>query len=281
MTHTIKIRGIDLYYDDLGEGKVLVLIHGQPFNRTMWEYQSIFQKDFRLIIPDLRGYGDSGLPDPRGPGEGGPDPRVPEMILLDELALDIIHLLEALGIARAVFIGLSMGGQVALEIFRLKPGLFRGLVLADTDARAENEDSYVHRIRLSEKIREEGMEKFTDERIHLFLCQHTLEDRPAVVSHLRTMMLSTPAAGSAAVQRGRAERRDHSEALATIHFPTLLVVGEEDGFTPVGVAEHMHRRIRDARLAVIPDAGHIPSMERPDLFNEALAVYLTSIEDHE
>lgn len=270
MTHTLKLRGIHLCYDDLGEGEVLVFIHGQPFNRTMWKYQSTFQKDFRLIIPDLRGYGESV----DEPGVGG-------MILLDELALDIIHLLESLGISRAVFVGLSMGGQVALEIFRLKPGLFRGLVLADTDARAENEESYVSRIRLSEKIREGGMERFTDERIHLFLCPHTLEDRPVVVSHLRTMMVTTPAAGSAAVQRGRAERRDHSEALAAIDCPTLLVVGAEDGFTPVGVAEYMHQRIRDSRLVVIPDAGHIPNMEQPDLFNEALTAYLTSIDRHE
>jgi 3-oxoadipate enol-lactonase len=104
MRKEARIRGIKMVYDDLGEGQgigeggAILLIHGQPFNRSMWDDQkAVLAQNYRLIIPDLRGYGESGI------SEG--------IVLLDELALDLIHLLEQLGIKKAVIIGLSMGGQ--------------------------------------------------------------------------------------------------------------------------------------------------------------------------
>jgi len=264
MTNKVKIRGIDITFDGLGKGDVIVLIHGQPFNRSMWDDQAgFFSKTNRLIIPDLRGYGESGI--------------TAGMVLLDELALDIIYLLESLNIEKAVFIGLSMGGQIALDIFRLRPGLFRGLVLADTDARAENEQGYLNRINLSKRILADGMIKFTDETINQYLCKTTFDHKPGVVDRLRTMMAQTNPIGAAAVQRGRAERRDHSDSLKTIDFPTMIIVGQEDEFTPLPVAKYMHDRISDSVLRSINDAGHMPNMEQPDDFNHLIAELLAQI----
>lgn len=261
MKKNIKIRGINIVYDDIGEGNVIVFIHGQPFNRTMWNYQiKEFSQTHRLIIPDLRGYGESEVSD--------------GIVLLDEISLDIIYLLEELNIDNAVFIGLSMGGQIALDIFRIAPFLFKGLVLADTDARAEDTQGYENRIALSNRILADGMEKFTAERIHLFVCVGTLLTKPEIVKHLQEMMTTTSAVGSAAVQRGRAERRDHTRALSSIDFPTLIVVGNEDNFTPILTAEYMHNRISGSKLAVIKDSGHIPNMEQSEKFNEVLVDFL-------
>src|ERR1700722_18537461 len=118
MKKNANIRGINLVYDDLGTGDVIVFIHGQPFNRSMWRDQiDEFSRTHRLIIPDLRGYGDSGITE--------------RIVLLDEIALDIWNLLEELEIQSAIFVGLSMGGQIVFELYRLKPGLFDGMVLAD------------------------------------------------------------------------------------------------------------------------------------------------------
>jgi pimeloyl-ACP methyl ester carboxylesterase len=277
---TEKIRGITLAYDDLSPDNpspipdpgpvasdTIVFIHGQPFNRSMWRYQvDGFSKTHRLIIPDLRGYGDTGLP----------TDSANTIILLDELALDLLHLLEALNIPNAVFVGLSMGGQIALELYRLRPQLFKGLVLADTDARAEGKEGYHERIALSQQIRTHGMQKFTDERIHKFLCPQTFATKPAIVAHLTEMMTTTSPAGSAAVQRGRAERRDHTSLLKEIICPTLIIVGEEDAFTPIPTAGYMHTRIPGSQLSIIKDAGHIPSMEQPEKFNDTLAAFLSS-----
>lgn len=264
MASVKKIRGINLVYDDIGQGEVLVFVHGQPLDRTMWQYQvEEFSQTNRLIIPDLRGYGQSDIPE--------------KATLLDELALDIIYLLEELGIKTVVFVGLSMGGQILLDIFRLAPALFKGLVLADTDARAETGPGYANRIKLAEKILADGMQKFTDERIEMFLCKNTFEKNPRVAGHLKKMMYETSAQGSAMVQRGRAERRDHTSALSLITFPALIIVGEEDEFTPVSAAEYMRNKISHAKLEIITSAGHIPNMEQPDQFNRLLKKYLTEL----
>ncbi|WP_214072113.1 alpha/beta fold hydrolase [Mucilaginibacter sp. dw_454] len=266
MAKEIKIRGINLVFDDLGTGEVVFFVHGQPFNRSMWAPQiKTFSETHRLIIPDLRGYGDSI------------SPKNNTIILLDELALDLLHLLEELHIAKAVFVGLSMGGQVVLELYRLAPRLFKGLVLADTDARAETEDSYKHRLELATKIKADGMEKFTDERIHLFMCDDTFKNNPEAVAHLREMMITTNAASSAAVQRGRAERRDHANLLSEINIPALIIVGEEDEFTPIATAKFMHDRIKQSKLSIIKNSGHIPNMEQPGAFNKVLADFLNQL----
>ncbi|MGI8580955.1 MAG: alpha/beta fold hydrolase [Chitinophagaceae bacterium] len=253
-----------MVYDDLGAGDAIVFIHGQPFNRSMWDYQStIFSENYRLIIPDLRGYGESEV-------KTG-------VVLLDELALDIIHLLETLEINKAFFVGLSMGGQVALEIFRMKPLLFKGLVLADTDARAETEEGYTNRMTLAQTIEEYGMAKFISERINKFMCQHTFDNKPDVVTHLEKMILTTRPEGSAAAQRGRAERRDHTNILQDIFFPTLIIVGDQDEFTPIESANYMHSRIPGSELKVISQSGHIPPMEQPEEFNNVLKKFLENI----
>jgi len=261
MRESIKVRGIQLVYEDHGAGEVLVFIHGQPFNRSMWQQQvAAFKAHHRLIIPDLRGYGESEVPE--------------KITLLDELALDIIHLLAALDIQKAVFIGLSMGGQILFELYRLAPQLFRAMVLADTAAAGETAQSYVQRLQLSRDLLEKGMAAYTSEKLPQFLAKDTLAQQPTVVQHLRNMMETTPALGASVVQRGRAERRDHTEMLPTIDCPVLIIVGEEDEFTPVRVAEGMQQQIRNAELVVIKAASHMPNMEQPDAFNKALAAFL-------
>jgi len=261
MKNERKIRGINLVYDDLGQGDVILLIHGQPFNRSMWKYQAEeFSKNHRLIIPDLRGYGETEIT------EG--------MVLLDELALDLICLLGDLKIDKAVVIGLSMGGQIALEMYKLAPGLFKSIVLADTEARAEDEQGYENRINLSKKILLDGMEKFTSERIRHFMCADTFNNKPEVVTHLTQMMITTNPAGSAAVQRGRAERKDYTPLLERIDFPALIIVGAQDEFTPIASAEYMYQQIRNSKMVIIENSGHISNMEQPEEFNKALKQFL-------
>jgi 3-oxoadipate enol-lactonase len=288
MKKEVRIRGINMVYDDLGggevigeggmlgEGKVIdeaeaigggeviLLIHGQPFNRSMWDDQkAVLAQDYRLIIPDLRGYGESDVT------EG--------IVLLDELALDLVHLLDSLGVRKAVIVGLSMGGQIALEIFRWAPALFRAIVLADTDARAEDEAGYQNRIELSKRILAEGMEQFTEERIGRFMCDSTFMNKPDVVERVKKMMKTTPAAGSAAAQRGRAERKDYTPLLGQIDFPALIVVGDKDEFTPIASADYMHQRIKGSELAIIKDSGHITNMEQAEAFNGVLGGFLREL----
>lgn len=118
---TKRIRGINTGYEDAGEGHPLVLVHGHPFNRSMWRDQvAEFGRRRRVVAPDLRGFGESEA--------------VEDKTTLEEFALDIAALLDELGLDDVALCGLSMGGQIALEFYRLFPRRARALMLADTFA---------------------------------------------------------------------------------------------------------------------------------------------------
>jgi 3-oxoadipate enol-lactonase len=259
-----RIRGINIAYDEMGAGDALVFIHGHPFNRSMWDYQvDHFKGDYRLILPDLRGYGDSDVSYPR--------------VMLDEMALDIAHLLDELGIEQAVLCGLSMGGQIVLDFYRLFPRRVKAIIIADSDARGETPETYDRRLLLGETLLKDGMKKYTDEHIHEYLAPTSMQNEP-MYSHLYRMMTQTKPEGAAAAHRGRAERRSHLAILPGVTVPALIVVGAEDYFTPLPVAEIMSKLIPHADLVCIEGAGHLPNMEAPAAFNNALRAFLTRVE---
>lgn len=260
-----RIRGIEMVYDDLEDDKeeVIVFIHGHPFNRSMWKYQHAhFAANYRLILPDLRGYGDSSVSFSR--------------VLLDEMALDIAHLLDELRVQQAIFCGLSMGGQILLDFYRMFPARVRAMVIVDSDARGETPESYRKRMQLADLLVQEGMTRYTDGHIHEYIAPESLKN-PVVYEHLYSMMTGTAPAGAAAAHRGRGERRDHVDALSSVQVPALIVVGSEDYFTPLPVARIMSDRIPGAELVCIEGAGHLPNMERPDAFNAALEGFLKKL----
>lgn len=251
---TTTIRGIQLAYDDKGKGQPIVFIHGHPFNRSMWAAQvAYFQDRYRLILPDLRGYGETEVTTPR--------------VMLDEMALDIIHLLDTLAIDKAIFCGLSMGGQILLDLYRLFPQKVQALIIVDSDARGETPETRQQRLAKAAAIEEKGMRQHTEETIHQYIAKTSMTN-PAVYEPLYQMMSNTSPQGAAVAHRGRADRRDHTEMLPTIIAPTLIVVGSEDLFTPVPVARIMSDAIPGAQLAVIDNAGHLPNMEAPAIFNK-------------
>jgi 3-oxoadipate enol-lactonase len=257
-----KIRGIQLSYDDLGpkEGQPIVFIHGHPFNRSMWDEQVVYFKDqYRLILPDLRGYGQTEV--------------TPLRVLLDEMALDIAHLLEELGVSQAIFCGLSMGGQILLDFYRLFPQQVSAVIIADSDARGETPESRAKRLAMAEDILAHGMVRHTDETIHKYITGSS-RHRKEIYDPLYQMMTQTNPEGAAAAHKGRAERRDHTAFLSSIAVPALVIVGVEDFFTPLPIAAIMGEGIPGCRLVSIEGAGHLPNMEQPKAFNEALAAFL-------
>ncbi len=250
-------------YDDLGEGDALVLVHGHPFDRSMWRPQiEYFARSHRVIVPDLRGYGESAV--------------VPGTTTLDVFARDIAGLLDRLGVGTFVLGGLSMGGQIVLEFHRLFADRIRGLVLADTFAQAETEEGRKVRNAAADRLLAEGMDGFAHEVLPRMVAPRTIEERPDVARHVLAMMRAAPPEGAAAALRGRAERPDYTEMLAEIAVPTLVVVGSEDDFTPVADAEFMSARVPGAVLAVIDGAGHLPNLERPEEFNAVLDEFLST-----
>ncbi|MCO5996980.1 alpha/beta hydrolase [Actinoallomurus sp. WRP9H-5] len=261
------MNGITVGYDDEGEGEPLVLVHGHPFDRTMWRPQAaaFAAEGRRVIVPDLRGYGTCSV-------VAGATP-------LRTFAQDIAALLDHLGIGEITLGGLSMGGQIVLEFLRLFPGRVRALVLADTFAQAETAEGRAARYAMADRLEREGMDGYARENLAKMISPANVEALPHVARHVLDMMRGAPPAGAAAALRGRAERPDYTGLLPRVGVPTLIVVGREDEFTPVADARFMHERIPGSRLAVLDGAAHLPNLERPEEFNRILRAFLTGRDD--
>jgi len=259
---TALVNGISVDYGDDGVGEPLVLVQGHPFDRSMWRPQvdGLSGARWRVITPDLRGYGRSSVVAGKTP--------------LGTFAGDIVALLDQLGIERFALGGLSMGGQIVMELYRLRPKRVSRLVLADTSAAAETPDGRQHRYDLADRLSREGKEVYAREVLPMMIWSANIEALPDVAGGLLTMMCSAPAEGAAAALRGRAERPDHRPLLRQVSVPTLVVVGRHDQFTPVRDAEALQRAIPRAEVVVIDGAARLPNLERPGEFNAALARFL-------
>lgn len=258
------INGIAMTYDDTGDsGDALLLVHGHPFDRTMWRPQQNAAPGHRVITPDLRGYGGSQVVAGKTP--------------LSTFARDLAGLLDHLQVRQAVLCGLSMGGQIVLEFHRLFPGRVAGLVLADTFAQGETDRGRKERNERADQLLRDGMSGYAHEVLDSMVSPATVADLPEVAGHVLDMMLAAPPEGAAAALRGRAERPDYTAMLPDIAVPTLVVVGADDVFTPVADADFLHERIPGSRLTVIEGAGHLPNLERPAAFNDALADLLAVV----
>jgi len=261
-----SINGITIGYDDTGAGEnVLVLVHGHPFDRSMWrpQVEEISSKGWRVIAPDLRGYGESSV--------------IPGKTTLDVFATDIATLLNQLNIQEIVIGGLSMGGQIVMEFCRLYPERVRGVLLAATFPRAETEEGKRNRAKMADRLLREGMETYAEEVLPKMVARRNIAALPAVAEHVRSMMRAAHPAGAAAALRGRAERPDYGSALASLDVPALVVVGDEDAFTTRTDAEQMHVLLRRSELVWMEGAGHIPNLEREVEFNSALGRFLDRV----
>ncbi|WP_369359443.1 alpha/beta fold hydrolase [Streptomyces sp. cg2] len=262
---SVQCDGISIAYDDEGSGEPLVLIHGHPFDRSMWRPQRehFSRAGMRVITPDLRGYGES--------------PVVPGKTPLETFAGDVAALLDHLGVERCVLGGLSMGGQIVMECYRRFPERIRALLLADTFAAADTAEGRAVRLRTAERLLAEGMDGYAREVLPKMIAPAHVTALPAVAEHVLGMMRNTSPEGAAAALRGRAERRDYTGMLPGISVPTLVVVGTEDEFTPVADARVIHEAVPGARLRIVQDAGHMPNLERPEEFNAALTEFLAAL----
>ncbi|MEV7883883.1 alpha/beta fold hydrolase [Streptomyces sp. NPDC002817] len=240
----------------------LVLVHGHPFDHTMWNPQrAAFSADRQVITPDLRGYGTA--------------PRGPEVTRFEQFAQDIRELLDELDVQACVLAGLSMGGQIVMDCYRQFPERVRGLVLADTFPAPETPEGVEVRHAMADRLLREGMRGYADEVLAKMVAPYADAE---VKTHVHRMMTATSPQGAAAALRARAGRPDYRGLLTRVTVPALVVVGTDDEYTPVADAEAMHAALPSSQLRVIEGAAHMPNLERPAEFNEALGAFLAKVD---
>jgi 3-oxoadipate enol-lactonase len=250
---------VQLAYDDAGSGECVVLVHGHPFDRTLWEPQAAaLRGSFRVLAPDLRGFGGS--------------PVTPGRVLMREYAADIEELLGALGIDRAAVVGLSMGGLVAMELAAAAPERYWALGLVATTAEPPSPKDLRARDERAAATERDGTGVLV-EYMHSGL--YSPGCPPAVRARVDAMMAAVPPAGAAAALRGRARRPDYRPLLAALGMPALVVAGTADPWSDAAVTAEIVSSLRRPELVVIDGAGHLPNLEAEAEFNQALLTFLS------
>jgi pimeloyl-ACP methyl ester carboxylesterase len=257
--------GTGLEWRGSGVGEAVVFIHGFPLNSAMWGPQLAgLPSGWRGIAPDLRGFGASPLGDP-------------VLSTMEQYARDVANLLDQLHIERAVICGLSMGGYVAFELWRLFRERVRGLVLCDTRADADSPKARIARNRTAERVLVDGTQVVEDGLLPKLVSPLTTRRQPGTVSLVRAMIQETAPETIAAALRAMAARPDSDALLRTIDAPALVIWGADDAITGRGQVEMLARGIRGARLESIEGAGPLPNLEQPASFNQMLAHFLPGL----
>jgi pimeloyl-ACP methyl ester carboxylesterase len=248
-------------FDDVGKGPAVVLLHAFPLSRLMWQAQvEALQDAYRVVCPDLRGFGDtSGFKD---------TPSV------ETMADDVARLLDELKVDRAVVGGLSMGGYVALAFARRHAGRLRALVLADTRAEPDDEAGRANRDRLIAFATTSTGAAVAEQMLPKLVGARTAAEKPEVPDEVRSIASAQVAAGIVGALQALRDRPDARPGLAAIAVPTLVLVGRDDVLTPPAVAEALAGGIRGARLVGIDGAGHLSNLEQPARFNAAVRSFL-------
>jgi pimeloyl-ACP methyl ester carboxylesterase len=256
-----------LAFLDEGPGPAVVLLHGFPLSRAMWKEQVTgIGSSYRLIVPDLRGHGDSPAPD--------------GVYTMDEMADDVIELLDTLSLDVPVVVGgLSMGGYVALSLVSRYPARVRGLMLMDTRAGADSPDAAQKREETAQAVIAAGNAgPVVESMVPRLFAKRTLEERPERVAFLREVMERNTPRGIAGALRGMACRPDRRGDLANISVPTLVLVGEEDVVTPPAEAQALADAISGSHLEVIPYGGHLAPYENPAIANPVMLRFLEGLD---
>jgi pimeloyl-ACP methyl ester carboxylesterase len=260
---TFRSEDAQLAYEEIGEGPPVVLLHPFPLNHEFWhDAAQELSTRYRLLLPDLRGHGDSEL------GDGAAS--------MPKLADDLARLLREERITKASFVGVSIGGYLLLEFWRRNREQVTAIVLANTKAGGETPDSRTARLQSAERVLREGTAWFVDDMASKLMSAATRINRPDIVENARAMMRKMSPQDVAGVQQGIADRPDSVSTLASIDVPTLLIAGEEDS-VPLAEVELMRQHIAGSQLRVIAGAGHYAALEKPQEFGRLLRGFLDGL----
>ena len=259
----ISLGDISLNVVDRGRGTPLVLVHGFPLDHTMWQNQIDDLADVcRVIAPDLRGFGASGV--------------TAGTVTMARMADDLTAMLDCLGVREPVaFCGLSMGGYVAWQFAQRHRSRLSKLILCDTRAVADSPEAAAGRLKTADRVLAEGASVVAESMLSKLFAPASLQEQPEIVEATRQVMLRSAPEGVAAALRGMAERPDVSGHLAEFDVSALVICGEHDSIAPLAEMRGIAERLPQAKFVEIKNAGHMAPLEQPSPVNAALREFLT------
>lgn len=259
----IKLNGISIT-DYEGSGKPLIFVHAFPLCNRMWDEQVKFFKDrYRVITYDIRGLGYSNEIDDY-------------MFTMEELVNDFFEILDHFKIDKVNACGLSMGGYILLRAAVRDQSRFESLVLADTKATGENNESLLNRSNNIIKIKSGKEDDFLQDFLKQLLSEKGYKNEE-IRNFVNMMMGWMDVKGLCANMLALATRTNTFHQLKDISIPTLVIVGRLDSITPVTDSFWIKEGIKNSVFKVIPDAGHLSNIERPDYFNDSIENFLSNL----
>jgi 3-oxoadipate enol-lactonase len=256
------VNGIGIAWDDCGSGPALCLIHGFPLNRRMWRPQidALAASGYRVITPDLRGFGDSDVPD--------------APYSMDLFADDLAALLDHLGIRRAVFGGMSMGGYVLLNILERYPEKAAAACFMVTRSGADDEAGKERRCKMAYDVLEYGTRLVADIFAGMLFAELTAQTKPELAPEVYGWMEGNDARGLAGALRAMAGRKDYTALLGSFRIPCLVIGAEQDKAVTREQIRILASGLPQHSLCMVPEAGHLVNLEQPDAFNNSLLQFL-------
>lgn len=245
-------------------GIPVVLVHGFPFSKEMWQPQVHALKASNYVITyDVRGHGESGI------GDG--------QYTIEFFVDDLMALLDHLRVGKVVIAGLSMGGYIALRATERHPDRFRALILCDTRSEADGNEGKIKRAQQAGIVKRDGMKSFANTFVPALFYKKTEQENPAVVELIRSIVERASPLAVAGTLTALAARTDTTAALYNITIPALILVGQHDTLTPPSASEAMKQKLPNARLNILPRSGHLSNLENPEEFNSHVLKFLASL----
>jgi len=259
----VTINDVPFSCFDAGEGHVLLFVHGFPLDYTMWAAQlDYFQQGYRVVAPDLRGFGKSGGAD--------------DLVTMERFADDLNSLLNALKIDEPITLcGLSMGGYIAFQFALKYPERLGRLILCDTKAAADSQEVQMNREVVASQVQEEGPLFLVEGMIEKLFALMTGQTHPEIVKQIREVIKYSSPLAVAGALRGMGQRIDVQPHLAEIDVPALVLCGSEDAITPPEEMEKFSRQMPKTEYHTIPGAGHMAPLEKPEFVNNLIQEFLS------
>ncbi len=240
----------------------IIFIHGFPYNSTMWEHQiKSLKEQYYCVAYDIRGLGETP------PGDG--------QFTMEMFVADLFAVIDGLDINKPIVAGFSMGGYITLRAVEREPERFRALILCDTKAEPDDDAGRLKRANAINIINKDGVGQFASDFVPMTFSDDAPQRIPDTYNTILEQAKTESPIGVKGCLLAMAARTDTSQVLGAIKIPTLLLVGEKDALTPPSVMQQMHESISNSELIVIPGAGHMAPIERPEAFTKSIQDFLS------